>query len=126
MSNVINWFEIPVTNFQRASEFYGKVLGGPVVPFEQPEGGPTKNYGFLPGSEAGGVGGALVEGDGFEPTQTGQIVFLNGGDDLAAPLARVEEAGGKVLNPKMSIGENGFIAHFLDTEGNRVALHSMS
>jgi len=56
----------------------------------------------------------------------GSMVYLNGGDDLSVPLSRVEAAGGKVLLDKMSIGEYGFIAYFLDSEGNKVALHSMS
>jgi len=50
---------------------------------------------------------------------------LNGGEDLSLPLSRVEQAGGKIIVPKTSIGENGFMAHFIDTEGNRVAFHSM-
>jgi len=53
------------------------------------------------------------------------MVYLNGGDDLDVPLGRVEKAGGKILLSKTSIGENGFIAHFTDTEGNKVSLHSM-
>jgi len=129
MANVITWFEIPVKNFQRASDFYGKVLDGPIQPIDQPEAMmPTiKNYGFLPGSsDQSEVGGAIVEGEGYEPSQTGSTVYLNGGDDLSAPLSRVEEAGGKVIVPKTAIGENGFMAQFIDTEGNRVALHSMS
>jgi predicted enzyme related to lactoylglutathione lyase len=53
------------------------------------------------------------------------MVYLSGGEDLSAPLGRVEAAGGKVVMPKTSIGEHGFCAMFLDTEGNRVGLHSM-
>ena len=82
--------------------------------------------GFLPGFETGEVGGAIVEGEGYEPAASGSIVYLNGGDDLATPLSRVESAGGKVVVDKMDIGENGYIAQFMDTEGNRVALHSMN
>lgn len=83
-------------------------------------------YGFLPcDMQNGGVGGGIVEGEGFEPSMTGSLVYLNGGDDLSVPLSKVEAAGGKILMPKTSIGENGFMAHFSDTEGNRIALHSM-
>jgi len=53
------------------------------------------------------------------------LIYLNGGDDLSKVLSKVEKAGGKVLLPKTSIGQNGSMAHFLDTEGNKVALHSM-
>lgn len=124
MSNVINWFEIPVKNFDRASKFYEAVLGGPVQQMDNEPGMPK--MGFLPGTEPGVVGGAIVEGEGYEPNQSGSLVYLNGGDDLATPLSRVESAGGQVVVNKMGIGENGFIAQFMDTEGNRVALHSMS
>lgn len=124
MANVINWFEIPAKNFERACAFYSAVLGGEVHRMDNQSG---LNYGFLPGcSENDMVGGAIVQGDGYEPSSKGSIVYLNGGDDLNALLAKVELAGGKVLIPKTSIGENGFMAHFIDTEGNRVALHSMS
>jgi predicted enzyme related to lactoylglutathione lyase len=72
------------------------------------------------------IGGGLVEEEGYEPSQQGALVYLNGGEDLDVPLARVEAAGGKVILPKTSISPNGFMARFTDTEGNRVAFHSMS
>ena len=125
MSNVINWFEIPASNFERACDFYSKVLGGTVQVMEGGE-NPLK-MGFLPGHEAQGeVGGAVVAGEGYAPSAEGSVVYLNGGNDLTESLSRVEDAGGKVLFPKTNIGENGFIAHFIDSEGNRVALHSMN
>ena len=62
--------------------------------------------------------------DGVEPSDQGTTVYLNAGHDLGVHLARVEKAGGKVLMPKTDIGENGFMAQILDTEGNKVALHS--
>ncbi len=123
MSNVISWFEIPAKDFNRACNFYSELLDGTVQQMNN-EGG--LQMGFLPGHSQGGVGGAVVKGEGYEPTNAGSVVYLNGGDDLDVPLARVEKAGGKVLFPKTSIGENGFIAQFMDTEGNRVALHSMA
>lgn len=125
MSNVINWFEIPAKNFERACNFYGALLDGEVQ--QMPAGDMPLQMGFLPGTDPGsqGVGGAIVSGEGYEPTSGGSIVYLNGGDDLNTVLNRVEGAGGQVLVPKTSIGENGFIAHFIDSEGNRVALHSM-
>ena len=123
MGNAINWFEIPAKNFDRACKFYGDVLNGTIQKFDSPAG--PLQMGFLPHDGQGSVGGAIVQGDGYEPTDKGAVVYLNGGDDLSAPLARVETAGGKVLVPKTPIGENGFIAQFIDSEGNRVALHSM-
>jgi uncharacterized protein len=122
MANVINWFEIPTKNFERACDFYGTILGGEIQKVDAPAG---IKMGFLPGTAQETGGGALVKGEGYEPSAKGSIVYLNGGTDLSGPLAKVERSGGKVLIPKTSIGENGYMAHFLDTEGNRVALHSM-
>lgn len=82
-------------------------------------------YGILPGDMQQGVTGGIVQGEGFNPSTNGVLIYLNGGDDLSEPLARVDAAGGKVLLPKTAIGGNGFMAHFLDTEGNKIALHSM-
>ncbi|MEO6456521.1 MAG: VOC family protein [Ginsengibacter sp.] len=122
MANAINWFEIPAKNFDRAEKFYDTVLGIKInkVPH------PTNNYGVFPADmEKGQVGGALSEGVGCEPSNKGSLIYLNGGDDLSVPLSKVEKAGGKIVLPKTSIGQNGFMAHFIDTEGNKVALHSM-
>ncbi|HMS30119.1 MAG TPA: VOC family protein [Saprospiraceae bacterium] len=120
MINSINWFEIPVTDFERAKAFYSEILNTNIGEMPFPEG----RYGILAYDQQG-VGGGLVQGEGFVPSQTGTIVYLNGGEDLNVPLSKVEAAGGKVVMPKTSIGQNGFMAHFIDTEGNRVALHSM-
>ena len=122
MANAINWFEIPAKNFERAKAFYEKVLGVEIMVMPHP----AFKYGMIPADmQSGQVGGGLVEGDGFEPSATGVLIYLNGGDDLAVPLSRIEAAGGKVIVPKTSIGGNGFMAQFIDTEGNKVALHSM-
>ena len=123
MTNAVNWFEIPVKNFDRAKTFYSTVLGEDVI--DAPMEG--MKYGMLPyDMKNNGVGGGIVEMEGFNPSQEGTTVYLNGGVDLELPLSRVERAGGKVVMPKTAIGENGFIAQFLDTEGNKVALHSMN
>jgi predicted enzyme related to lactoylglutathione lyase len=122
MTNAINWFEIPVTDFTRAKNFYETLLGAEIMEMPFPGG----KYGMLPADMMnGGVGGGLAQGEGFVPSDKGTIVYLNGGDDLSLPLSKVEQAGGKIIMPKTSIGQNGFMAHFIDTEGNKVALHSM-
>lgn len=121
MKNAINWFEIPAKDFARAKKFYETILGSPVTEMPHPE----FKYGMLPADMQNGVGGGIVQGNGFEPSDKGTLIYLNGGEDLAGPLSRVEEAGGKIILPKTSIGPNGFMAHFIDTEGNKVALHSM-
>ncbi len=121
MKNAINWFEIPVTDFTRAKKFYETILGAEIMEIPFPEG----KYGMFPSDMQSGVGGGLAQGEGFVPSDKGTIVYLNGGEDLSSSLNKVESAGGKIVLPKTSIGENGFMAHFIDTEGNRVALHSM-
>ncbi|PKA99487.1 hypothetical protein B0O79_3199 [Flavobacteriaceae bacterium MAR_2009_75] len=121
MTNAINWFEIPVKNFERAKSFYATVLAVEINEIPMPE----SKYGVFPyDSDNNKVGGAIMQMNGAEPSAEGVTVYLNGGDNLATPLARVEKAGGKVLIPKTDIGENGYMAHFLDTEGNKIAFHS--
>lgn len=122
MTNAINWFEIPVTDFTRAKKFYETILGVEIIEMPFPDG----KYGMFPADMMnGGVSGGLAQGKGFEPSEKGTVVYLNGGEDLSLPLSRVEQAGGKIFIPKTSIGQNGFMAHFIDTEGNHVAFHSM-
>ena len=121
MTNAINWFELPAENFSRACKFYGEVLETTLQPYNM---GDTQ-MGFFP-TKDNGVGGCVIHGDGSKPSAEGALVYLNGGDDLSVPLSRVESAGGKVILPKTNIGENGFYAIFMDTEGNRVAFHSMN
>jgi predicted enzyme related to lactoylglutathione lyase len=122
MPHALNWFEIPVSDFDRARQFYEAVLGIAIEPLVM---GPT-TMGML-SSDPDSVGGAIVSGADGGPAANGTIVYLNGGEDLAPMLARVGQAGGKVVVPKTEIGSNfGFFAHFMDTEGNKVGLHSMS
>lgn len=121
MPHAINWFEIPVNDFARAKAFYEAVLAATIEPLVM---GPL-TMGFLT-SDPNAVGGAIVHGEGSTPTPQGTIVYLNGGDDLAPMLSRVKAAGGSVAVPKTEIGNGfGFFAHFIDTEGNKVGLHSM-
>ena len=122
MKNAINWFEIPVNNFERAKKFYEQIMNGEIQEMPHPE----FKYGMLPADMQNGIGGGIVEGPGFEPSDKGALIYLNGGDDLSIPLAKVEMAGGEILMPKTAIGPNGFMAYFKDTEGNKVALHSMN
>jgi hypothetical protein len=120
MANAINWFELPANNFARAKEFYGKVLDAELQEMEMN----GSQMAFFP-SDQQGVGGCIIAGNGSTPQADGSLIYLNGGDDLNTPLSRVEAAGGKVIMPKTNIGENGNIAMFMDSEGNRVAFHSM-
>ena len=121
MKNAINWFEIPVNNFSNAKTFYETILGAEMQVMEMP----GMKSAFFPADLQNGIGGCIMEGQGYEPSNKGSVIYLNGGDDLSVPLSKVEKAGGKIVMPKTAIGQNGFMAHFEDTEGNRVALHSM-
>ncbi len=121
MKNAINWFEIPVKNFDKAKKFYETILAGEMFVMEAM----GMKMAFFPSDMKEGVGGGIAEGPGYEPSDKGTLAYLNGGEDLSVILNRVESAGGKIVLPKMAIGENGFMAHFIDCEGNKVGLHSM-
>jgi predicted enzyme related to lactoylglutathione lyase len=121
MKNAISWFEIPATNYERAKKFYATMLGIEITDMHMPD----VKYGMFPyDNDNNSVGGGIVEMKGATPSADGVTIYLNGGDDLSVPLARVKAAGGKIIMPKTDIGENGFMAQLIDTEGNRVALHS--
>ena len=121
-TNALNWFEIPVTDFARAKAFYSKIFD-----FEMPEMpmGP-QTMGFFLHEQGKGIGGAIVKGEGYEPSMSGTLVYLACGNDLSVVLSRIDAAGGKTLLGKTQITpEIGYFALFADTEGNKVALHSM-
>mgnify|MGYP000355946340 CR=1 FL=1 len=83
-------------------------------------------HGLFPHDDKASVSGAIVCGMGMEPSKVGSLVYLNGGDDLAVALSKVGPAGGEVVLPKTHLGDDiGYIAHFIDSEGNRVGIHSM-
>lgn len=120
MNNLINWFEIPVSDIQRAIRFYSAVLN---ISIAEAEFFGSK-MGFFP-SDGTNVSGALVQGEYYIPSQSGVLAYLHGGDDLQPVLERVEKHGGTLMVPKTHIGaEMGYFAIFADTEGNKMALHS--
>ncbi|MGB3717066.1 MAG: VOC family protein [Candidatus Promineifilaceae bacterium] len=121
MANALNWFEIPATDIKRAIKFYNSIFVTELVSMEGTDGIPM---GMFPAED--GVTGAVIAGEGYVPSAKGSVVYLNGGEDLNDVLNRVEAAGGQVVLAKMDIGENGFVAFFMDSEGNRVGLHSMA
>ena len=119
--NPVNWFEIPVTDMARAKKFYEKVFGVELTDEKM------DNYtmSFFPWTEdAPGSAGMLIQGETYEPSHAGAVLYFSV-DDIGETLRRINAKGGKTLMPKKSIGEYGFIAHFEDTEGNRLAIHSM-
>ena len=120
MKNAINWFEIPVKDFDRAKIFYENVLESTMQTMEAM----GMKSAFFSADLENGIGGCIIEGQGYEPSVKGSLIYLNGGEDLSIPLSRVESSGGKIVLPKTAIGPNGFMAYFTDTEGNKVGLHS--
>lgn len=122
MKNALNWFEIPVTDFDRAKSFYEQILDYNMETHEMD----GMKMAFFPSDWGNGIGGGLAHGEGCIPSDKVTLVYLNGGDDLSTPLGRVEAAGGQVVMPKTDIGSNGFMGLFMDTEGNKVAFHSNS
>lgn len=122
--NAISWFEIGVTDLERATRFYEAIFGDSLIPMELEN---IKMRMFPITDMQNGVGGALVDSGGFhKPSLTdGPLVYLNGNPDLQHVLDKVPAAGGTVMVPKTSISpEYGFMAVFIDTEGNRIGLHS--
>ena len=116
----VTYFEIPVTNLERAMKFYQAVFGTDFTR-ETVDG---NEMAFFPFSErAPGATGALAKGDTYVPSKNGSRVYFHS-DDIDATLTRVVNQGGKVLYPKTSIGAQGTVAEFEDSEGNRIALHS--
>jgi uncharacterized protein len=122
MSNILNWYEIPATNLDRAVKFYEHLLGIKIHTQEMN----GMKMGYLP-QEGESIGGAIMAGPGQTPSGSGVTIYFKGGSDLAALLVRVEPAGGVILMPKTLISQQiGHIALFQDSEGNRVGLHSMN
>ena len=122
MANLLNWYEIPASDFDRSVRFYETVLG--VKIHAQDMNG--MKMGFMP-QEPDAVGGAIMAGPGQIPGASGVTIYFKGGADLSKVLAKVEPAGGKIIMPKTLISQQiGHIALFHDSEGNRIGLHSMS
>ncbi len=121
IENFVSWFEIPATNFERAVEFYNQIYG---IQLETDQ---MNGYSMAFFPSTSGIGGAIICGEGSVPSQNGTLLYLNGGENLDDVLSKVEESGGKVILHKQKINdENGYFALFIDTEGNRMALHSNS
>jgi predicted enzyme related to lactoylglutathione lyase len=119
--DAVNWFELYVTDFDRAKRFYETVLQSSLQECEME----SCRMGMFPYDNMKGVGGAITKMDGMLTGQGGTLVYLNVEGDLDGALERIPSAGGAVVKPRTAIGEHGFIAVFKDTEGNSVGLHSM-
>ncbi|HEY4196853.1 MAG TPA: VOC family protein [Mucilaginibacter sp.] len=122
--HAVSWFEIPVNDLDHAQKFYETIFSIRMIPLDMPQ---IKMRMFPVESDAS-VGGAICQrGDFYQPSsKSGPLIYLNGNPDVQIILDRVEEAGGTIIIPKTKISEEqGYMAVFLDNEGNRLALHSM-
>ena len=120
--NPVNWFEIPVDDLDRARKFYESVFD---VELNLLEMGPMKMFQFPMVDGIYGTGGTLVKAAGYRPSQEGTLVYFSVGD-IDGTLKKIIAGGGEIILPKMSIGEYGVVTQFEDSEGNRVALHTMA
>ncbi len=124
MKSAISWFEIPATDLDRATKFYETIFGVSLIPMDMPN---IKMRMFPVEDPMTGIGGAVVDSGGFhKPSATdGPLIYLNGNPDVQQILDKVQAAGGSTAVPKTEISpEYGFMAVMIDTEGNRIGLHS--
>lgn len=124
MIHAINWFEIPVSDFNRAKKFYETILD---YTMNEKQSGEMRMAFFQHDTGIDGRGGAIVYDPAFyTPSANGTLIYLNCEPDIQAVINRVVEAGGKILQDKTPVAATqdlGYWALILDSEGNRVALH---
>ncbi len=119
VKNFIAWFEIPAYNHYRSVAFYNYIFGIEITTVE------LNGFAMSFFPSENGIGGAIVTGQGCVPGETGTLIYLNGGNDLNDVLSKINEAGGRVVMEKTFLSETaGYFALFIDSEGNRLALHS--
>lgn len=120
--NMVGWFEIPVTDMDRAKKFYEAVFQIEI----QVQNFQGFHMGWFPFAEdKPGASGSLVMHEGYEPNDSKGVLIYFSASDISTELHRVEEAGGQVLQARTLISEDvGYMGLFLDSEGNRIALHS--
>ena len=126
--NPVGWFEIYVEDIERATKFYEEVFKLKLEKLDDPtggEGGSMQMMAFpMSMEDLPGASGALVKMEGFKAGGNSTIIYFSS-LDCSVEQGRIEAAGGKVFQPKMSMGEHGFMALGTDTEGNMFGIHSM-
>jgi uncharacterized protein len=124
-TNILNWFEIPVTDKKRAKKFYETILNIEMVNGKDS----NEESVFFPynpkviQATSGRVTGVLSKTEKNSPSTNGTLVYINASPSIQTVLGKVEQAGGKVIAPKTKIPA-GFIAVIIDSEGNKVGLHA--
>lgn len=121
-SNPVGWFDIHVANLERAKTFYEKVFNTQLIDLPV-EWGKQAMFPFNP--DRPNISGALVERNDFQANPNNTVIYFET-DDCLKEESRIKEAGGKVVQSKLHIGEFGFIAIFIDSEGNTLGLHSLN
>lgn len=121
MKNVINWFNIPSTDFDRAVKFYSKVLDIQMMVMPGPDG---FDMAFFSNPQDGGVSGAIGSNPQQEPAAGGTTIYFDVNGRLDDVMEKVTSNGGQVVMPSTSIGEMGNIALAMDTEGNLIGFHA--
>jgi predicted enzyme related to lactoylglutathione lyase len=122
--NAISWFEIPAEDLDRAQKFYETIFDIEMIPMEMS----NFKMRMFPLEDMSGVGGALCySAEFYKSSETdGTLIYLNANPDVQVILDRVEDAGGKIVLQKTEISlEYGFMGVMIDTEGNRIGLHSV-
>lgn len=122
MNNPVGWFEISVDDIERAKQFYESVLGVKLEKLSDPTDSDTEMWAFPSDYEKYGASGALVKAEGSAGGNSVMVYFSC--EDCAVEESRIDNAGGKISQPKTSIGEYGFCTMAIDTEGNAFGLHS--
>lgn len=123
-THAVSWFEIPTNDIDRAQKFYETIFDMKMIPLNFP----NLQMRMFPISSPMNIGGALVYNEDFYQTSAtaGPVVYLNANPDVQNVLDRIVAAGGTIVVPKTEISpEHGCMAIFIDSEGNRVALHSV-
>lgn len=120
MKSHISIFEIPATEITRAVDFYQAILNIPIEKMDMSE----MQMGIFPYDNQM-VTGVIIKGEDYQPSAYGVTIYLNGGDNLQVILDKVEINGGKIIVPKtLHADESGYFGIFLDSEGNKIGLHS--
>lgn len=124
--NPFTWVEIYVENMSRAQKFYETVLQIQMIPMEAPgEYGDLEMLSFPWVENSNNISGALCKTSQIKPGAGGTLVYFSS-EDCAIETARVENAGGQVIQEKLPLGEHGFCSMVMDTEGNTIGFHSMN
>ena len=121
MKNVINWFNLPSADFERAIQFYSSVLDIKMFRMPSPDG--FENA-FFSNPQEGGVSGSIGSNPEQKPRADGTTIYFDVNGRIDEVIKKVADHGGKVIMPKTNIGDFGNIAMAIDTEGNMIGFHS--